>query len=66
VSLHTSITRPFGAPEFFLSLRYRHRTRGQRCARVLFTVSTLLLARFGPFLGLYDSPIPWCYTSKYI
>jgi hypothetical protein len=61
VSLSPSNTRPFDLPEFILTLRCRHPACGHCFARVSYTVSTIL---FGPFRGLYNSPLPWCYIGR--
>jgi hypothetical protein len=59
VSISPATARPFDAPEVISTLRYTPRV-GTVFARVSYTVSTLL---FGPFRGLNNSPLPWCYSN---
>jgi hypothetical protein len=55
VSLSPSTTRPFGAPEFILTQRPRHRF----CPCVLYSLNS----PFRPISGTLQLPISWCYTG---
>jgi hypothetical protein len=60
VSLSPSTTRPFDAPEFILTPRHRHPTRGHGfCPRVLYSLNP----PFWPNSGTLRLPVSRCYTK---
>jgi hypothetical protein len=61
VSQSPSNTRPFDAPEFILTQRHRHPTRGHAfCPRVLYSLNP----PFWPNSGTFRLPVSRCYTKR--
>jgi hypothetical protein len=60
VSLSPSTTRPFDAPEFLFTVRYRHPARRHSfCPRVLYSLNP----PFWPNSGTLRLPVSRCYTQ---